>query len=164
MTGWLDDRMTRLQDGRMTGSFADDWPYGIWIWYIFLWLCHVNYPPSTRLKWSWNLDIYLILTKNFDHLVLGQCTVDAKVKTSTICRLHLCIGTTCEINLVRPAVLTIIGLLSLSSFHCQIPLKIKTGWQEVSQIFISAVSLVTGTGCEKLCVCRLVFHASGVHS
>ena len=36
----------------------------------------------------------------------------SKVKTSTICRLHLCIGTTCEINLVRPTVLAVIGLLS----------------------------------------------------
>ena len=52
-----------------------------------------------------------------------------KVKTSTIGRLHLCIGTTCEIYLVRPAVLAVVELLSLSSFHCQMPLKIKTEWQ-----------------------------------
>ena len=73
-----------------------------------------------------------------------------KVKTSTIGRLHLCIGTTCEINLVRPAVLAVVGLLSLSSFHCQIPLKIKTEWQAVSQIFTSAVLMATSTGCDRL--------------
>ena len=90
-------------------------------------------------------------------------TLRCKVKTSTIGRLHLYISTTCEINLVRPAVLAVVGLLSLSSFHCQIPLKIKTEWQAVSQIFISAVLLATSTGCDRLCVCRLMFHASGVH-
>ena len=29
MTGWQDDRITRWPDDRKTGSFADDWPYGI---------------------------------------------------------------------------------------------------------------------------------------
>ena len=42
--------------------------------------------------------------------------VVTKVKTSTICCLHLCIGTTCELNLVRPAVLIAIGLISFSVF------------------------------------------------
>ena len=31
MTKCLDDRLTRWLDDRMTGSFADDWPYGIFI-------------------------------------------------------------------------------------------------------------------------------------
>ena len=96
-------------------------------------------------------------------LGLISVTLWSKVKTSTIGRLHLCISTTCEINLVRPAVLAVVGLLSLSSFHCHIPLKIKTEWQAVSQIFTSAVLMASSTGCDRLWVCRLMFHASGVH-
>ena len=101
-----------------------------------------------------HVGVELMYKKFIQSVITVKCTEPdiffTKVKTSSIGRLHLYISTTCEINLVRPAVLAVVGLLSLSSFHCHIPLKIKTEWQAVSQIFISAVLLVTSTGCDRL--------------
>ena len=72
MMGWLDEQKTGWPDDWMTGSFADDWPYGIFKYKIVCgssWRLHI-----CVIVWIWSGGKCVLTTK------LTAANVNIKIK------------------------------------------------------------------------------------
>ena len=79
MTGWQDDQMNRWLDDMMTGSFADDWPYGIFylksdVLFRFI-ITHYSCNKDI-FKWPESFWQFVMQIKTFSN---DQLTIDIEI-------------------------------------------------------------------------------------